>query len=158
RWVAEGASFDGDDPEGDWLAAVNRAREAVIPDAYPYAMPITALAFAPDGEHLVASGYHELNTYAIADGALDRRSRGLSERIYDLAFSPDGSRLATVAGDPGVAGEAILWTVAEDGSFADPIRLVESDDAVFCVAFSPDGTRVAVGGADRAIRVFDVAS
>ena len=68
RWVAEGARFDGDDPEGDWLALVNRAREAVIPDAYPFPMPITALAFAPEGDRVLASGYHEVNTFAIDGG------------------------------------------------------------------------------------------
>jgi len=36
--------------------------------------------------------------------------------------------------------------------------LVTASDAMFAVAFSPDGKRVACGGADRAIRVFDVES
>lgn len=157
RWVAEGAEYDGEDPEADWVALVNRTHEVVIPDAYPYPMPITAVAFAPGGEHIVSSGYHELNTYAVADGSLVRRSPGVAERVYDLAFSPDGTRLAVAGGDPGRLGEATLWTVSEAGEFTDPIRLVESDDAVFCVAFSPDGKRLAVGGADRTIRVFDVA-
>jgi WD40 repeat protein len=156
RWVIEGAEYDGEDPAADWVAVVNASREVVIPDAYPYPMPITAVAFAPGGEHIVASGYHELNTYAIADGSLVRRSPGVAERVYDLAFSPDGKHLAVAAGDPGRLGEATLWAVGEDGSFSDPRRLVEAEDAVFCVAFSPDGKRLAVGGADRTIRVFDV--
>ncbi|WP_158633405.1 WD40 domain-containing protein [Tautonia sociabilis] len=158
RWVAEGAEYDGEDPEADWVALVNASRKVVIPDSYPYPMPITALAFAPSGDRVIVSGYHELNTYAIADGSLVRREPGVAERVYDIAYSPDGSRLATAAGNPGLSGEATLWTVGEDGVLSDPKTLVEAGDAVFCVAFSPDGKRLAVGGADRTIRVFDVES
>ena len=158
RWVSEGAHYDGEDPEADWVALVHRALPVVIPESYPYPLPITALAFSPSGEQIVASGYHELNRYAAADGSLGTRTPGLGERVYDLAFSPDGGHLATASGDPGQAGYGRLWTVAEDGSLADPQLLVESVDAVFAVAFSPDGSRLAFVGADRALRVFDVAS
>ncbi|WP_169977955.1 c-type cytochrome domain-containing protein [Tautonia rosea] len=158
RWVAEGAEYDGEDPEADWVALVSKAREVVIPDAYPYPMPITALTFTPAGDAVMTSGYHELNTYAIADASLSERSRGVAERVYDVAFSPDGKHLAAASGSPGQAGQATLWTVGDDGTLSDPKRLVESEDAVFCVVFSPDGTRVAFGGADRAIRVFNVES
>ena len=158
RWVSEGAAYDGIDPEADWVALVRRTRPVVIPESYPYPMPITALAFTPNGEGIVASGYHELNRYATADGSLGTRTPGLGERVYDLAYSPDGGQLATASGDPGQAGYGRLWTVAEDGSLTDPRLLVESDDAVFALAFSPDGARLAFVGADRALRVFEVAS
>ena len=39
-----------------------------------------------------------------ADGALDRRLRGLAERVYEIAYSPDGKWLATASGDPGQFG------------------------------------------------------
>src|SRR5690606_213714 len=78
RWVSEGAEYDGDDPEADWVSLVSAAREVVIPDAYPYPMPITALTFTPAGDAVMTSGYHEMNTYAVAEGTLARRDRGVA--------------------------------------------------------------------------------
>jgi len=158
RWVAQGAEYDGDDPERSWLDLVRGERTVTIPDAYPFPLPITALAFSPDGSQILTSGYHEINSYLTSDGSLTRRTPGVGERVYDLAFSPDGTKLATASGDPGQAGYARLWSVDDDGVFGDPTLLVEIEDAAYAVAFSPDGERLAVAGADRAVRIFKVAS
>ena len=157
-WVKAGAKYDGQDPKEDWVALLHKTSPVKVPDSYPVAVPITALAFSPDGSDVAASGYHEVNLWKAADGTIGRRLRGLSERVYDIAYSPDGKWLATASGDPGQFGRATLWLAEPDGG-GKPVReLVESTDSVFAVAFSPDGKRVAVGGADRAIRVFEVES
>ena len=81
---------------------------------------------------------------------------GLAERIYDIAYSPDGKWMATASGDPGVFGVAKLW-LAEPGGGGKPVRdLAETQDVVFAVAFSPDSKKIATAGADRTIRVFEV--
>ncbi len=156
QWVLEGAFYDGENPEEDWVALLNTSTAVAIPERYPFAMPITALAFAPSGDRIVSSGYHELNMYQIETGELISRTPGVGERVYDAAFSPDGSLFATASGNPGRAGFARLWIVNEDGTLADPQTLVESDDAVFALAFSGSGDRLAVAGADRTLRVFNV--
>src|SRR5262249_32305021 len=116
---------------------------------------ITALAFSADGQRITASGYHEITTWKTADGALDRRTQGLSERTYSIAVSPDGKWLATASGDPGQYGLARLWS-AEPGGAWKPVRDVgESQDVVFGATFSPDGKRRATAGADRIVRVFE---
>ena len=70
--------------------------------------------------------------------------------IHALAFSPDGTRLASAGADrnrpdlgPGHGKNAEL-----------SCRAIEN--AVFAVAFSPDGTRLGFAGADRRIRCWDV--
>jgi len=68
-----------------------------------------------------------------------------------VAFSPDGTRLATVGND----GAAIVWDIA---SGEERSRFTGHDGDVFAVAFSPSGTRLATAGRDRLVRVWDLAS
>jgi uncharacterized protein with WD repeat/mono/diheme cytochrome c family protein len=158
RWVKEGAKYDGGAPTEDWTAVLRRNTPVVVPEAYPVSVPITALAFSPDNSEVASSGYHEINLWKVGDGALDRRLRGLAERVYEVAYSPDGKWMATASGDPGQFGAVKLW-LAEPQGGGKPVRdLLESTDCVFAVAFSPDGKSLAAAGADRAIRIWDVES
>jgi len=158
RWVKEGARYDGDSPAEDWTAVLRKNTPVVVPEAYPVAVPVTALAFSPDGTEVAASGYFEVTFWGAADGALNRRLRGPAERVYEIAYSPDGKWMATAGGDPGRFGAVTLW-LAEPSGGGKPVRdLLESADSVFAVAFSPDSKRVAAAGADRAIRVWEVDS
>ena len=156
RWVEEGARYDGTSPGEDWTILLRKTQQVTIPAAYPVTMPITALQFTRDGSTIAVSGYHEITFWKTADGTLDRRLTGLAERVYDIAYSPDGKWLATASGDPGVYGVAKLW-LAEPGGGGKPVRdLAETQDVVFAVAFSPDSKKIATAGADRTIRVFEV--
>ncbi|MDG3003801.1 c-type cytochrome domain-containing protein [Paludisphaera mucosa] len=155
RWVTEGAKYDGQSPDEDWTFLLRKTRKVEAPEAYPVAVPITAVAFTPDGR-VEASGYHEVTAWK-PDGALDGRVKGLPERTYDVAFSRDGKWMAAACGDPGLYGLAKLYSV-EPGAPPKFVRdMAEAQDAVFAVAFSPDGARVATAGADRVLRVYDTA-
>ena len=67
--------------------------------------------------------------------------------VYDVAFSPDGTRLATSGTNSGVR----VWDAASGQ------RLLARSWIGRAVAFSPDGTRLAVGGSGAA-GVWDAAS
>lgn len=156
KWVAEGGKYDGDDVKEDWVMLLHKRTPPNVPENYPVAVPITAVAFSPDGTELAVSGYHEVTMWKVADGMLTRRLGGLSERVYDIAYSPNGKWLATASGDPGQFGSAKLW-IAEPNGGGKPVRdLVESNDAIYAVAFSPDSQLVATAGADRTIHIFKV--
>jgi WD40 repeat protein len=158
KWIKEGAKYDGTDSKEDWVALLHKTTPIVVPESYPVPLPITALAFSPDNTEIAASGYHEVNLWKLDDASVSRRLRGLSERVYDIAFSPDGKWLATASGDPGQFGSAKLWLAEPDGG-GKPVRdLLETTDSVFAVAFSPDSKLVAAAGADRAIRIWEIES
>jgi WD40 repeat protein len=69
-----------------------------------------------------------------------------------LAFSPDGTTLASLNWDDSVR----LWDVASRRLVGSP--LTGHTDAVLSVAFSPDGKTLASGSFDNSVRLWDVAS
>jgi mono/diheme cytochrome c family protein len=158
RWVREGAKYDGASADEEWPAVLRKNTPVVIPENYAVTVPITALGFSPDGNEIATSGYHEINFWKVSDGSLARRLHGQAERVYEIAYSPDGQWLAAASGDPGQFGVVTLFK-AEPGGDARHVRdLVESNDSVFAVAFSPDSKLIAAAGADRAIRIWEVDS
>jgi len=157
RWVAEGGKYDGESADEDWTFLLRRTHKVQVPESYPVAVPITAVAVTPDGARVEASGYHEVTAWNVADAAPAGRLQGLPERTYDVAFSKDGKWMAVAGGDPGLYGLAKLYAL-EPGAEPKFVRdMAEAQDAVFAVAFSPDGAKVAAAGADRVLRVYDTA-
>ena len=80
----------------------------------------------------------------------------LSDRVTSLAFSPNGQTLAIGSGPASRFGDVKLYKVA-DGALIRDLGEVHSD-TVLDMAFSPDGTQLASCGADKLVRIFDVAS
>jgi WD40 repeat protein len=71
--------------------------------------------------------------------------------VYRVAFSPDGTRLATASLDR----TAKVWDAA---SGEELLRLYGHTNRVLGIAFSPDGTRLATASMDRTAKVWDAAS
>ncbi len=155
RWVAEGAIFDGPDPSAALSSYIPKGPHPASPQAYRLPIPVTAMAFRPDGQELVVGGYYELTVWNPADGSLLRRLGNIDQRTFGLAYSPDGSLLAVAAGSSGVSGEVKL---IDPNSGAVVRELGAMSDWALDVAFNPAGTRLAACSADRTIRVFDVAT
>ena len=79
------------------------------------------------------------------------RFLGRIARIYSVAFSPDGARLATATRDQ----TARVWDVASGNAVSVPLR---HNAAVRSAAFSLDGRKVVTASFDRTARVWDAAT
>jgi len=77
---------------------------------------------------------------------------GHASGVMSVAFSPDGTTLASGSADTSVR----LWDVASHRQVGSP--LTGHTDAVSSVAFSPDGTTLASGSEDSTVRLWAVAS
>jgi WD40 repeat protein len=155
RWIEEGATYDAPDKNSPLASIAPDTEHPAAPEIYRQAVPITALAFSPDGKTLAASGYHEVTLWDPNDGKLLGRIPKLAQRTYGLAFSPDGTTLAVAGGTPGRLGELRL---------CDPVKMTAGKvldripDVMLAVGFSPDGAHIAAGGSDNLIRIYDAQS
>ncbi len=156
-WIAEGAKFDGNSSSESLLTVIPPKTYSDPPETYAQAVPITALAFSPDGSQLLASGYHEITIWNCADAKLVRRIKNLGQSIYAIKFLPDGKTLAIGCGEPGIRGEVRLIDF-ETGTLKNVAA--RSTDVVLDLAIRPQSQEpapheMAVAGADGLIRIVD---
>ncbi len=122
------------------------------------------LALSPDGDTIagvvqglgedgepVAGTSRDIALWSIAAG---RRVGVLGSHkwVRDLAYSPDGSILASGGGGDDVIR---LWDPATRREIA---TLVGHTDGIECLAFSPDGSILASGSDDYTVKLWDVAT
>ena len=123
---------------------------------------LSAAALSPDGKRLaVASIYADADTshyliylLTLSDGRVARFLKGHTEKIHALAFSADGTRLASSS-----ENSIRIW---DPNKAWDPVK--HEAEHVFkkkyCsyVALSPDGSRLAGLGKNKEAYVLDVAT
>ncbi|MCS6859800.1 MAG: hypothetical protein NZT92_05720 [Abditibacteriales bacterium] len=102
RWIDEGAQPDPD--------PIKTGPAAVFQVAAP--APVTALKYSPDGKLLAVGTYQRVELWDVMTGQPVRVLKGHTDAVHDVAFSPDGKRLAAAAGAPSQRGEVKIWEVA----------------------------------------------
>ena len=134
---------------------------------------VTSVAFSPDGK-LIASasgsprtgrsgthqeiriaasseGQHEIRIWDAVTGKLVRQLEGHRDGIPSIAFSPDGTTIASVGLDAVVK----VWDAAS-GNLQKELNA--SRGRLFSIAFSPDGKTLAFGGSDGFLSFWEPAS
>src|SRR2546428_2827072 len=109
RWIKDGAKFDGADPKAPLVRLIPKAPHPAPPAVYRHPVPVTALAFNPDGNELAVGGYHELTIWKPSDGKLLRRIRNVAQRTHSVDYGPVGALLAAGGGSPGQLGEVAFF-------------------------------------------------
>jgi WD40 repeat protein len=122
--------------------------------------PANSLAFSPDGSKL-AAGFQdgslrlwEFNAEAgpeerLVESQAGHILRGHTKPVNSVAFSPDGSLLASGSGD----ATLILWQVEEA---APRVVYRGHSGPVTSVSFTPDGNLLASASEDGTIRLWEV--
>jgi cytochrome c len=121
---------------------------AGAPDVRTLPTPLNAVAAAPDGE-IVAAGADGVVRILAPDGSVRADIPAGSTPIIALALSPDGTRAAAASIGGSVA-------VVERRSAKILFNLVGPGLPVWSLAFRPDGLELLTGGADRAVRRWDM--
>ena len=151
-------------PDGQWIAMTTQnglrlynllairqtPRTFQVPNG-----PTTGVAFNADGSLLV-TGHADgtVRLWDISTGGLRGLLRGHTQPVQAVAFSPDGTRIASGGGNPNT-GELKLW----DANTQTEIATLQGHTAtVVAVAFSPDGALLASASLDRTVRLWDVAT
>ena len=146
-WVDAGAP--------PWQGDLGRMRLERLPDIRPTETvrpEVASLAFHPQGTMVAAGSYEEIRLLR-PGGGVDARLTGLAETVRSVAFSPDGSRLASGAGMPSRFGEIKIW----DPATRQLVRSWEGHtDCIYSVAFSPDGSVLATASYDRLVKLWEV--
>src|SRR3954469_12472983 len=70
KWIESGLPFDGPDSKAPLATYIPPPTHPSPPESYRAAMPITAVAFSPDGSQVFVGGYHELTVWNAGTGKL----------------------------------------------------------------------------------------
>lgn len=145
QWIASGAKDDSPTSSGPVI-------DAEHPPVYTQPPVVTSIDYSPDGSLIAVAGAHEVLLHNAGGSGLVGRLIGLSERIEQVRFSPNGKYLAVAGGDPGRCGEVQVWNV-EDRELGLSVPL--GFDTLRGISWSPDGRQVAFGCTDNTVRVID---
>ncbi len=156
----DGRTFTTGDASGHFMIWDAATLQPLHPLAQAGSGEILAAAYSPDGRLLVLAGADGgLTVWDVASGRrLAAQAKAHDGYVFCLAFSPDGALLASGGGDDVIK----WWDVSKLGEGGEA-ALVEVGQPstghtgwVTSLAFAPDGKTLISGGADPAIRFWNV--
>lgn len=120
------------------------------------AYPVRSARWSPDGKRVAVcaaefdnSAKTEVVVWGVETGQTELRLDGHERGVQCLAWSPDGTRIATGSEDDTVR----LWELER----GDCVAILRDSQYWFCsLAWSPDGRTLAAGNADRRLRTWTV--
>jgi len=136
--------FAGD---GSRLASASWDNTAMVWDvsSIQHDGAVFAADFSPDGRHVAVASGVEAVTRPIGSGT-DSLVLYHGDWVYDVAYSPDSSRLATAGADGAVR--------VYDTQTGDVVADVPGHARmIWSLAFSPDGTRLATASTDSLAKI-----
>ena len=110
---------------------------------------VTQALFSPDDKLLASIGADDtvIRIWTLDTNTHSLVLKGHKERIRNIVFSPDSTRLASASQD----GTVRVWNVNGDN---DPVVLQGHEGWITSVIFSPDGSRIVSAGYDGTVRVW----
>jgi WD40 repeat protein len=110
--------------------------------------PAVTVAFGTDGKQIAAGGADSITLWDVSTGVESATLKCRSGDLTQLAFSPDGRRLASAGKDWPI----LLWDLASQRVTA---ALNGHTGSVNSIAFSSDGKRMISGSDDGTVRLWD---
>jgi WD40 repeat protein len=109
---------------------------------------------SPDGKWIAAgTRYGIVKVLDLATGKEVASLKGHAGDVWAVAFSHDGTVLASGDGDWNRPGDVRLWDTA---TWKERGMLAHTGE-VLCLAFAPDRPLLAAGSWDKTVRIWDLA-
>lgn len=110
---------------------------------------VVGLAFDPSRPLLAASTNNLIKLYEVHSGQLHSELNDLKHRVYNIAFSRDGSLLA--AGDR--SGAILVWNTRDGVPL---VKLTGHSERAYACCVTPDNRRLVSCSRDKTIRWWDL--
>ncbi len=166
-----GAAFS---PDGTRIAAAGELGTVIVwnavtgqeffsvkflkPANAPFTRRVGTLKYSPDGTKLLVSCPDSKVRLLDAENGKELANYpGFDWGVGNVAFSPDGRRIAACGGHEGVV-HSYTTRIWDTESRELLLNLVGHSHSVNGIAFSPDGEQLASAGQDRCVRVWDLRS